>query len=469
MRSQLDKKTSRLQFQAAEMLENRSKALQEEEDAKIKNDKKVVLESAFQNIGSHIHNTRVARQSAERALAYEANFTTNALAEALTVLVENSLLLNVEEYAKLNPNYRAEIKDTISAFLESDSVNQNITNKDTLVICEEIKKNVPPANLYLTEEQEFNITNNEIMSSANVERSLDSLSRDVRARVASIVAKDQEALAARQDDIDYAEEKEAEVAPTAVVDPQTDEMPLADPEAIDAEQPVAQPNPEQAPITESKKPTFRIGKNAAKTGIVETLTINEANKMLSEGKEYNSTLALANAIKYITILEAIDAADIVSIGTNGYNRILSASGAKMNPVSKVNIPGANIVDTPFATLPKSDEAGENKFVSTNVDLPEDKKESDIRSKIADMVNTQTPSEFYIGSKNNVYEPFKKWSTTNTENTNIVDTPITEQMYKTCYGEMLTEAQVRERFEREGFDLDFIDFDTLCYDWQIVKL
>ncbi len=469
MRSQLDKNTARLQFQASEMLENKNKQLKEEEAAKIDNERKAIIESAYTSIGSYIHNQRVKKQASERAMSYQDEFTTKALTEALCTVVENALLLNTEEYAKLNPNYKTEIKDTIKAFLESDSINEDIQNKHILAICEEIRKNTPPASLYLTEEQEFEITNNTIMSNDNVERSLDALSRDVRTRVANIVAKDQEELAARQDDIDYANEKEAEVAPVAPVEPApVEEAPLADPEQAPTE---AAPQPAPAPIMESKKPTLKIGKNQTKRGIVETLTINEANKMLAEGKEYNPTLALANTIKYLTILEALDSADIVSIGTDGYNRILSASGVNMNPVSKVNIPGSNIVDTPFATLPKNKEA-EDTAVPTTVNIPsEDKKESDIRSKIASIINNTVPSEFSIGTKNNVYQPFKSWSAEKKDVDPVFDIPstVTEQMYKTCYGEILTESQVREKFEKEGFDLDYVDFDTLCYDWQITKI
>ena len=254
MRSQLDKNTARLQFQASEMLENKNKQLKEEEAAKIDNERKAIIESAYTSIGSYIHNQRVKKQASERAMSYQDEFTTKALTEALCTVVENALLLNTEEYAKLNPNYKTEIKDTIKAFLESDSINEDIQNKHILAICEEIRKNTPPASLYLTEEQEFEITNNTIMSNDNVERSLDALSRDVRTRVANIVAKDQEELAARQDDIDYANEKEAEVAPVGTVEPApVEEAPLADPEQAPAE---AAPQPAPAPIMESKKPTL---------------------------------------------------------------------------------------------------------------------------------------------------------------------------------------------------------------------
>lgn len=472
MRSNQDKKIARLQLQSADMLAESANKLEAKRAAEIKKEKDSILEAAYTNIGAYIHNKRVATQASERAMNYSNHFTTIALTEALTKCAKNALLLDLDEYAKLNPNYENEMRETFKCFLESNSVNKDIQNKEIVELFESIKSETPPAQLYLTEDQEFDIVNSKIMSKDCVNRGLDSLCRDVRSRVADIVAKDQAALAANQADLDYAAEKELEVAPIVPVQPEPmaadPYAPLPDPEAMSPDQMGDAANqPMPAPVMESAKPKFRIAKDQVKSGIVETLTINEANKMLAEGKQYNSTLALANAIKYITILETLDAADIVSIGNDGYNRILSASGVQMNPVPKVNIPGAAIVDKPLATMNKPE--CNNNFVPTSTELPEDKKEAELRSKISAIVNTGVPAEFAIGSENKVFEPFKQWKHDNMASDKIFDTPVQEQMYTNMKGELLTETQVRRCFEREGVDIQLYDFDTLCYDWHFKKV
>ena len=469
MRSKIDQKDARILFQNADMLQKHEANLAEEANLSLQKDKELMTESAYIGIGSSIHNKRVKTQAAERAINYAEHFATIALTEALSECVEKALLLNTDEYAKLNPNYKDEIRTTVRSFLENADINENVNTPVMTSLFEAIKSETPPADLYLTEEEEQEIVSNHIMNNATIERNLEALKRDVCSRVANIVTKDQEALKNQEDDLSFADEKELTAAPMVPVQPEEvpGEEQFADPDAAPEagmEQPA--PAPEEAPVQQE---SLRIVKENTKRGIVETLAINEASKMLSEGLEYNKTLALANTIKYITILETLDASGIVTIGQQGYNRILSASGVNLNPVPRVNMPGAAITDQPVATVPEVKPVEEPK----PVEIPEEsKKEADIRSKISDIVRGSMPSEFSIGVEDKVFEPFEKWKQENSKfGKQLVDIPekgLNENLhgkYTDRTGtKVYTEAQLREYFENQGFDLNYVDFDILAESW-----
>lgn len=469
MRTNFDKNQARLQFQAADMLNKHNNGILEEQINQEKKDKDMIMESAYSSIGSYIYNKRVKEQDNERRFNYANHFTELALTEALSECVEKALLLNTDEYAKLNPVYKEEIHNTVSNFLTSSSINEEINNEFVNVLFEAIKEEMPPADLYLTEEQEREIVVTKIMPKETINNSIDSLIGDVRARVANIVSKDQEALAAEQKDMEYIENKELEAAPLAPVEPEpyVDDV-VADPEMEQNEPIEPAPMAQEQPVMESfNNKRLTIVKEQQKKGIFECLALNEATQMIAEGKEYDKTLALANAIKYITVLETLDASGVVTIGQNGYNRILSASGVNMNPVSKVDIPGANIVDTPVTT-----DAVDASPVK--IDLPnESPKEVELRNKISDIVKTSIPCEFTLGCENKIFEPFEKWKAeSKTFGSKLADIPVVheraEVMYKGIKGDILTESQLRAKFEREGFDLDYVDFDDLARDWHYIK-
>ena len=175
------------------MLEKHDANLAEESRAEAQKSADLMTESAYIGIGSSIHNKRIKTQTAERAINYAEHFATVALTEALSECAERALLLNTEEYAKLNPNYKDEIKATIRNFLENADINEHVNTAVANALFEAIKSEMPPAELYLTEEDEQEIVSSHIMNKETIERNLDALRRDVSARVANIVTKDQEA------------------------------------------------------------------------------------------------------------------------------------------------------------------------------------------------------------------------------------------------------------------------------------
>ena len=71
-------------------------------------------------------------------------------------------------------------------------------------------------------------------------------------------------------------------------------------------------------------------KTTPKTGLLETFAVNEGIKMINEGKEYNGNLALANALTYITVLEAFNQSGLLTIDDAKYGDLVSLAGGKMS-------------------------------------------------------------------------------------------------------------------------------------------
>lgn len=234
---------------------------------------------------------------ANKKINYDNLSTVIGLTEALSRVVKASLLLNVEEYKLINENYEDFIKTNIRSFLENAELNLNINNENTIKLIEVINKMRPSVDngIYLTEAElakQFNdIDPNDQPdefgrpSWNDATKAIDNLSVNVMDRVAELVDNDVQQATVVNDNLN------------AIVNPMTENSLL-------------------------------VKNNRPRKTILEVLALNEANEMLANKKEYNSDLALANAITYITILETLDASGLVSVGKNGYNAILEAAGER---------------------------------------------------------------------------------------------------------------------------------------------
>src|SRR5574344_258153 len=447
MRSNVNKTNARIQLQNEQMSTYYAKKDKEAEERATTGASRKLMEDAGRTFSGAEYNRKVRVASAQRAATYKNHFITEALTKVLAKIVEESLLVDTEQYGKLNENYSTEIKSTIKSLIENVEVSPKINNKQILAIYEQIIKNVPDANLYLSEAEEQKLIDTKILSDTTINREIEDLSSDIKARVADIVAKEQDRMAEENGAIQNASAAEAaavvqqpaDVAPVVPEEqpeqpeeaPVAEQQALLDPEKIKVfadtlpedkkeqflklspeeqaqiishvvsneqeQQPheeeefeapkeeekeehasvssskqiaafadtlpeklkqvfLALPvdrqtdaienmfgllmgkacaEPEEAPVEE--KPvepvheSFKFVKKKKKKGILETLTMNEATSMLNEGKAYDSTLALANAITYITILETLDQTEIVPVGQETYNDIIVQSGNEVAP------------------------------------------------------------------------------------------------------------------------------------------
>lgn len=65
-----------------------------------------------------------------------------------------------------------------------------------------------------------------------------------------------------------------------------------------------------------------------KNGLLESLAVNNAMEMIKEGKEYDPDIAIADAIKTITILEALDEMGLIRVDDEVYGNIITRAGGK---------------------------------------------------------------------------------------------------------------------------------------------
>lgn len=229
-------------------------------------------------------------------LNYDANVSLIGLTEALVTVVKNSLLLDINEYQRINENYEDNIRSTIKDFLSKANINENITNPNTIAIMESINAAKPNIEIgkCLNEaeltgiysyfgnnvKQENPDNNTEVYNKC--EEEIERLSGDVMDKVA---------------------------------------------ERIDADSRAARDVEDQlTAMNQVNESSILIRNNKPKKTVLEVLTLNEANDILVNTKEYNPDLALANAITYITVLETLDASGLVNVGDEGYKAILEAAG-----------------------------------------------------------------------------------------------------------------------------------------------
>ena len=475
MRSRSDIKRANFDFSVRDMLSNRDKSLTEEQENKLKKEREDLVNETYKSYGSYLYNKHQKEKLLERKMGYMDHFVEVAISEALSYVANNALLLDKDEYAKLNENYESEIKDLIKGFVENNEIGETFKNKAILDLYEAIQKDIPSAELYLNEDQEHKYVNDIILSTPKIKNGLDTMARDVRARVANIVSKDQEALTKETDDLDFINQKELMKAPVVPVPQEPVDQgvaPLADPEDENniPQEPVQEPAPEETVQQES----FMIKRKNNYVGIVEALALNEAKSMIQEGKEYNNTLALANAIKYITVFETLDESEVVHFGPDQYNRIVSATGKDMNPVAKTDLPGEQLVKAPVAVETEEEEM---------VDVPEKielldktKKEEKIDKEIESLPGMDELRDPVFGNIkvtsaiDPLFKPLADWQKEHGGNTEVVDIPEQDLhgKYTNHRGDVYTESQLREYFEREGFDLDRVDFDLLYPSYNFVK-
>ena len=488
MRSKSDIKRANYDFSIRDMLNNKDKAIEEELAKAEKEKEKALYESANTLYAIHRYNEKQKQALAERKLGYMDHFLEVAISEALSYVAHNALLLNTDEYAKLNENYSKEIDDTIRGFVENNQIDTSFKNETLLELYNAIQKDLPVAELYLTEEQEHAFVKDLIASVPKIKNGLEQMTRDVRARVANIVAKDQEALAKENDDLDYIDQKELSKAPVLPVQQTMDQevTPLADPEDPNSVVTAQEPEPvEEIPAEQSPasvKESLHIIRKNNNIGIVEALSLNEAKTMIDEGKELNNTLALANTIKLITIFETVDESGIVRFGPEEYNRIVSATGKNMNPVAKTDLPGEQLAHAPVANeihdheeakvegveKPELNKSSKDKKVEKEIDSLKSMTDSN-DSGIADIDIFSGIGSSISQSSMSIFSPLADWEKNHPSTEEIVDIPESYRgKYVNHRGEAYTEKELREYFTNEGFDLNYVDFDSLVSSYNFVK-
>lgn len=281
-----------------------------------------------------IYSNNNVRDNARSEYSFREDFTRRVLSNIMTEIIDEALLVEKSQYLALNPEYKNEIKTRVNTMLESNKINLNIDNNKTKAILEAITAEMPVNHhaYKLMEETDICDVSNKIMSNDAVSAAIKDLTTDVRERVADIVTRDNIASNDEQkfgDDLSQAvnavnNSLSAETMPQTPA-PETDlagsngeVVPEAEGQPTEQEQ-EEQPTDENPVVEESYA-----------RGIIETITLNEAQIMLKNTGTYNNDLAMANALKFVTVLEAFDATDLMNVNNQVYKKIVDSSRASIH-------------------------------------------------------------------------------------------------------------------------------------------
>lgn len=351
-------KSKRLQDQANDFLKQYYDNLRESEEAlELKKREDMLNGARFSNASAYMRNKERV-QIMEQSIKYNNRASAIVMTDVLSTIVENALLLDADEYAEINPAYKAEIRETVLSFLENADLEKNVKNPNTLTIMEHISKNLPDVKtgIYLKEEEIVDIIGKETPEEVN--KSMDELSGDVQERVANIVSKEQDEInqldkeiddiiaiseAKKSENVNAEEQVEGEemveetpeeememeeVPEEEVEEAPVQEDPYEDDEYLEYQQDDQQYKPKETTISISQQGDVQLKiresfyRETPRKGIIETLALNEGLEMVKEGKEYNGDLAIANAIMYVTILETMNATGLMDLKTLDYQKLI---------------------------------------------------------------------------------------------------------------------------------------------------
>ena len=194
-------KNVRLEKQADKYLTEMLSKQREEKEAKEKALNEAALSSARFGYAATIERSRNRVKSLQEELKYTNTASTVAMTEMISRVVENSLLLDEEEFAKLNPTYKKDIRETVRGLLESGAFHES-SNPDALTIVNYVASTLPNVQdgKYLTEDDISGMFAQK--SPVEVEKAINDLSGNVSNRVAILVEKEQKKAKDVQKDFD---------------------------------------------------------------------------------------------------------------------------------------------------------------------------------------------------------------------------------------------------------------------------
>lgn len=359
--SQVSKKTvdtqKRIEKQSNDYLNESYRKQREEAAAKEKAINENLMASARLSYGASIERSKNRVRSLQEEIRYTNTATTIAMTEMISQIVEGGLLLDEEEYSALNPNYKDEIHSMVRGFLENANI-QTVNKPEMLAIMEYVSSVLPSADQgkYLTEDELYTLINRD--KPVEIENAIKNLSGNVANRVAVLVEKEQKKVDKIQKELEEvapakkneeAVEQEPEAQEEVPEEEMVEEQPAeeAPVEGEEGQMPSKQihidPNGNASVLTDKSQITFNpdgsmdialaekvIVRETPRCGLLESLAVNEATNMLAEGKEYNSDLCLANAVLYMTIVEAMGETGLVNVNDNTYASIISNAGGNLS-------------------------------------------------------------------------------------------------------------------------------------------
>jgi hypothetical protein len=204
--TQVSKKTlgtnKRIEEQAAEFLKKHDAKLKEEAILQEKKKHDAMVNGAMFSKNSAYVKNKNRSKAVQEAIGYTDKATRLAMTDVITTIVESSLLIDASEFSKLNPDYKKEIREQVSAILENGNLSSIVRNRKTLKIMEHVARSIPDVKtgVYLKEEELIDIVRKS--TPAEINNVISSLTGDVKERVANLVVKEQDDAAQIQKEIE---------------------------------------------------------------------------------------------------------------------------------------------------------------------------------------------------------------------------------------------------------------------------
>ena len=183
--------SKRIDKQTDDYLKRYYAGLKEEEENIIKENYEKSMSAARFSAASAYARTKQRATAMNEAINYTNKTSVIGMTEMLSQIVEESLLFDTREYAKTNPYYKQEIRESIKDILENGNILQDIKNRDTLLIMEYVAKCIPDikTGMSLTEDEISAYMTQE--PAVAVEAAISRLSGNIKSRVANLVEKEQ--------------------------------------------------------------------------------------------------------------------------------------------------------------------------------------------------------------------------------------------------------------------------------------
>jgi len=243
----------RIRKQAANFLEAYDKSLKESVDA-LEQAKQDSLIKGASTYSMAYQRNKERIKLLEDTVSYQNNASIIGMTTAMTKIVENALLFDIDELEKEEPGAKDRIHgiitSTVKDLLEHGSINEEITNQDTLAIMEAVFSKIPEASVgvSLTEDDLVRVLNDGMAESAD--EAIRNLSGDVSKRVAVLMEKEQKRVK------ELAESKAKAGVPAEVEEvPAEEEAPVegevpAEEAPVEEEIPAEEAPAEEAPVEE---------------------------------------------------------------------------------------------------------------------------------------------------------------------------------------------------------------------------
>ena len=364
----------------------------EAKEREIKERRNALMENASRGISDITYKNKVRQKNLVESITYLEKTSKVALIEAISLLAEKSLLLDEYTYSRLNPTFSEDIHATVENILENvesfDITNESfsvIMDKIAkLIPAQTINEDGKISNIpldYAISLTEARVKEMESSEDAELNDQIDKLTGNIKKKVAKIVNDDRKKLqkveeeytdttgepnpnepvpaegemppegqeggeemppeegAPAEGEMPPEEQAGGEEMPPEEGAPAEEEMggeemppeegaPGTDPNAFGAPKKQVQMLPDGTMNINVFEHSPAFVREAKPCGILETLAVNEAKDLISEGKEYSSDLAIANALTYLTILETLNVTGIVPLTDVDYKKIIHASHGK---------------------------------------------------------------------------------------------------------------------------------------------